>query len=460
MDDSISRFWDKYIDKTVGCGVPDTALRWYVKHVEAFIKSHSGRRLADLGAADITKYLEEIGRNPDLPDWRFRQIVDAIRILYSEMISNQWASDFNWGAWMNDARELGAEHATLARIADVQVSVESRVARTPGNGATKQCVQQFPELFERLVAEIRLRDYSIRTEQAYAEWIARFLLFSKCRAMDKILPDLIAPYLEYLAVKRNVAANTQKQALNALVFLFRHVLKIPVDDCIDFSRAKKPRRLPVVLSRNEIGHLLSGINNELHHIMASLLYGAGLRLIECIRLRVSDVDFEYQQITVRNGKGNKDRVVPLPDKLIEPLQHQLEKVRQLHKDDLFAGYGEVHLPFALSRKYPNAAKELRWQYLFPSVKLSADPRTGRVMRHHIHESNLQKSIKKSADEGGLSKKVNCHALRHSFATHLLESGYDIRTVQELLGHADVSTTMIYTHVLNRGGRGVRSPLDV
>jgi integron integrase len=287
----------------------------------------------------------------------------------------------------------------------------------------------------------------------------RFVLFSGFETMDDIQPDRIAAYLEHLAVKRNVAPSTQKQALNALVFMFRHVLKIPLEDHIDFARAKKPRRLPVVLSHGEIKCLLGGIDNELYHTMASLLYGAGLRLIECVRLRVCDVDFDYKQIMVRNGKGNKDRVVPLPDKLIAPLRQQLDKVTNLHDEDIQAGFGEVHLPYALALKYPNAAKELRWQYLFPSVKLSADPRTGKVMRHHIHENNLQKSIKRSADLSGLPKKVNCHALRHSFATHLLESGYDIRTVQELLGHADVSTTMIYTHVLNRGGRGVRSPLD-
>jgi len=304
-----------------------------------------------------------------------------------------------------------------------------------------------------------MRDYSIRTEQTYISWITRFVAFSGFQSVAEIQPDKVAPYLEHLAVKRNVSANTQKLALNALVFMFRHALNISIDDQIDFTRAKKPRRLPVVLSRNEINQLLSGIDNALHHTMASLLYGAGLRLIECVRLRVSDIDFEYRQIVVRNGKGNKDRVVPLPEKLVIPIQQQLDRVRSVHEEDLQAGFGEVHLPHALARKYPNAPKELRWQYLFPSVRLSADPRTGKVMRHHIHENNLQKSIKKSADRNGLPKKVNCHALRHSFATHLLESGYDIRTVQELLGHADVSTTMIYTHVLNRGGRGVRSPLD-
>ena len=459
MDDSATRFWDKYIDKTVSCNVPEGARRWYVVHVEAFIKAHPEARLAELGPADITKYLEVIGRKPDLADWRYRQIVDALRILYTEIIHSDWASGFNWQTWANDSRELGVEHATLARTAVVRTSATASDLRTPRDSAVQKGEQRFPELFERIIVEIRVRNYSIRTEQAYVQWVARFLLFSKFKSTDEIQPERIASYLEHLVVKRNVAVSTQKQALNALVFLFRQVLKISVDNCIDFARAKKPRRVPVVLSRIEMSKLLNGITNELHHTMASLLYGAGLRLIECIRLRVCDVDFEYQQIIVRNGKGNKDRVVPLPEKLVTALQLQLDKVRQLHNDDLLAGFGEVHLPYALARKYPNAAKELRWQYLFPSVKLSADPRTGKVMRHHIHESNLQKSVKRSSDLNGLSKKVNCHALRHSFATHLLEAGYDIRTLQELLGHADVSTTMIYTHVLNRGGRGVKSPLD-
>ena len=217
--------------------------------------------------------------------------------------------------------------------------------------------------------------------------------------------------------------------------------------------------LPVVLSRDEVIRLLNEISHELHCTMASLMYGTGMRLMECVRLRVCDIDFDYGQIIIRNGKCKKDRVVPLPEKLVDKLKRQIDNIAVTHEKDIVAGHGEVYLPGALSTKYPNAAKELRWQYIFPSVKLSVDPRSGKVMRHHLHENNIQKSVKKTADEIGLNKKVNCHALRHSFATHLLESGYDIRTVQELLGHADVSTTMIYTHVLNKGGRGVRSPLD-
>jgi integron integrase len=356
---------------------------------------------------------------------------------------------------MQDARDLPENHATIARISGHQAEVTS--ARSKVN--IDVCKQRFANMFERLIAEIRSRQYSIRTEQAYSDWILRFLLFTSVCSEHEITVDKISIFIEYLAVKRNVSASTQSQALNALVFLFRHVLKRELDEDINFQRAKKPKRLPVVLSRGEVNDLLAGVAHDIHRLMASLMYGAGLRLMECVRLRVCDIDFDYGQIIVRAGKGNKDRVVPLPASLIDSLSTQVANVVRLHKNDLAAGYGEVVLPGALAKKYKNAAKEPRWQYLFPSVKLSTDPRSKKVMRHHLHENNIQKSVKKSADLIGLTKKVSCHALRHSFATHLLESGYDIRTVQELLGHADVSTTMIYTHVLNIGGRGVKSPLD-
>jgi integron integrase len=305
---------------------------------------------------------------------------------------------------------------------------------------------------------LRRRKYSIRTEQAYEAWVCRFILFCDNRDPSEVSAERIRAFLEDLAVRSQVSASTQSQALNALVFLYKQVLGQSLDELNDFTRAKRPKRLPVVLERSEVARLLTGIEGT-QHVMTALLYGTGMRLMECVRLRVQDIDFEYRQILVRNGKGQKDRVVPLPARLEEPLQKQLLKVRALHEQDLAQGYGEVFLPDALARKWPNAPKEWIWQYVFPSGRLSVDPRSGKTRRHHVHENGLQKAIKAAAQHAGIAKKVNCHCLRHSFATHLLEAGYDIRTLQELLGHADVSTTMIYTHVLNRGGKAVRSPLD-
>lgn len=459
MDDAASRFWDKYILKTTSYNVLESARRWYVRHAEVFIKAQSGRRLTTLTADDIERYLKEKGRSEKLADWQFRQMVDALRILFIGVVSSAWADKFDWSGWQADARELPADHATIARRAIKGDHSKTLSDSAPSDKAVNQFRLRFPELYSRFIAVIRGLQYSIRTEKTYLFWVARFVLHGRFRTADEIQPDRIAPYLEHLAVNRNVAPNTQSVALNAFIFFYRHILRLEVEGKLNYKRATKPRRLPVVLSVDEINRLLRGIDNALYRLMASLPYGSGLRLMECIRLRICDLDFDYKQIIVRDGKGKKDRVVPMPESLIASLKEQLEKVRSLHDEDLEAGYGEVHLPYALARKYPSAAKEFRWQYAFPSVRISIDPRTKKAMRYHIHENNLQKWVKKSSDKSGLPKKVNCHALRHSFATHLLQAGYDIRTVQELLGHADVSTTMIYTHVLNRGGRGVRSPLD-
>jgi integron integrase len=318
----------------------------------------------------------------------------------------------------------------------------------------------FPTHRDRMIAEIHVRQYSIRTEQSYLGWLARLVAHHGMRDPASLNESEIAAYLEYLVVERRVSRSTQAQALNALVFFYKHVLKYEHLDLGVFAQSKKPRRLPVVLTRDDTQRLLSDIGHPSMQLMANLLYGCGLRLMECVRLRVLDIDFGYRHILVRNTKGSKDRIVPLPKALNKALREQLRRVEALHRTDLENGFGSVYLPDALSRKYPNAARELKWQYVFPSSKISADPRSGEARRHHIHENGLQKYIKLAADRQGLNKKINCHTLRHSFATHLLESGYDIRTVQELLGHADVSTTMIYTHVLNRPGVTVTSPLDI
>ncbi len=313
-------------------------------------------------------------------------------------------------------------------------------------------------ILEQLLVELRTRRYSIRTEQSYESWVTRFISFNENREPEKLGSGEVVSFLQHLAVQRNVAESTQNQALNALVFFYDKVLKQPLGDIGNFVRAKRPKRLPVVLTRSEVTKILEQMTGR-QKLMASLLYGTGMRLMDCIRLRVQDIDFGYRQIVIRDGKGKKDRVVPLPERLVEDLKAHLELVHETHKSDLEKGLGETYLPDALDRKYPNAAKEWGWQYVFPSGRLSVDPRSGKTGRHHIHENGLQKAIKKAASQANMTKRVNCHALRHSFATHLLESGYDIRTVQELLGHADVSTTMIYTHVLNRGSKGVQSPLD-
>jgi len=340
--DAVARFWRKYLIALMKSGVKESAVKWYVRHAEAYVKASAGRRIGTHSAADVEAWLGGRGRMDGMAAWH-------------------------------------------------------------GAGQVKA-------------------------------------------------------FLQALAVVGRVAASTQNQALNALVFFYDQVLEQPLGELGAFARAKRPQRLPVVLSRDEVMRLLTGLHG-MHATMGALLYGTGMRLMECVRLRVKDVDFGYGQIVVRDGKGQKDRVVPLPVRLVEPLRAHLEKMRGLHRDDLVLGAGAVFLPDALARKYPNAAREWGWQYVFPASRLAADPRDGTVRRHHLHETSLQKAVRAATRAAGIEKPVSCHALRHSFATHMLEGGYDIRTVQELLGHSDVKTTMIYTHVLNRGGLGVVSPLD-
>ena len=315
-----------------------------------------------------------------------------------------------------------------------------------------------PRLLDRLRDRIRLKHYSIRTEKAYLDWNRRFILFHNKKHPRNMGTQEVEQFLTYLAVNGRVASSTQNQALSAILFMYKEVLKIELPWLSDVTRAKRPEKIPLVFSKNETRKLLANLDGT-YWIMAHLLYGAGLRLMECLRLRVKDVDFDMNQITVRDGKGKKDRVTMLPEIVKLHLQQHLEKVIIIHKQDLSEGYGEVYLPYALERKYPRANKEWGWQYVFPSRKRSLDPRSNKIRRHHINEQSLQRTVKKAIRTIKLIKPGSCHTLRHSFATHLLEAGYDIRTVQELLGHKDVRTTMIYTHVLNKGGQGVISPSD-
>jgi integron integrase len=305
---------------------------------------------------------------------------------------------------------------------------------------------------------IRVKHYSIRTESAYVDWARRFILFHHKRHPREMGAPEVEAFLTHLAVERNVSASTQNQAKAALLFLYREVLQMDLPWLSDVTAAHVSQRLPVVLTPREVRALLHELNGTMW-LIASLLYGTGMRVMEGLRLRVKDIEFERREIIIREGKGDKDRITMLPENLIQPLRDQLEKARQLHNKDLAAGLGDVYLPNALAVKYPKAGVSWGWQYILPSPVLSIDPRTGLQRRHHIYEQSVQKAVKEAARRVGMVKSCTPHVLRHSFATHLLQSGYDIRTVQELLGHSDVSTTMIYTHVLNRGGKGVISPLD-
>jgi integron integrase len=453
---AIRRFWENYEAELRGRGIKEAVIHWYVVRLKDYLSQGSEKKLAQHTPADVENYFKKKGRDKGIQSWQFHQIVHGLQILFQAIVKPKWYPDFRWDYWLASARDLERDHATIARDYPLRpLSSDLEVAKDRDKYA-----DQYASLLNRIRDEIRRRHYSIRTEKTYLDWALRYISFHRGRDPVETGAAGVVSFLEYLAVGRGVAASTQNQALNALVFLYNQVILQPLEQMAEFTRAKKPRKLPVVLSVPEVRKLFGVISDETHALMTGLLYGSGLRLMECIRLRVQDADFDYNQIIVRDGKGQKDRVVPMPEKYRQSLRDQLEKAQQMHTEDIEMGYGEVYLPEALSRKYPNAAKEWKWQYVFPSGRLSIDPRTKKARRHHIHENTLQRSIKKAATVAGITKRVNCHAMRHSFATHLLENGTDIRTVQELMGHADVSTTMIYTHVLNRPGLSVTSPADL
>lgn len=454
--DPASRFFANYLKLLRKHAIPEKQMRWYVKHVEGFIKAQNGRKIKTLSAADINDYFGVIGRQNRLSGWQFRQHIAAVKILYCDLLASAPGRDVDWQYWEDSARELEVEHPTVAR----QLTPEelSYVKQRRGGGPLNAVRSAHHDILVKFTTEVRRRGYSYRTEQTYEQWICRFLLFCGDRSFADNRAQSVKSFLEDLVIRKNISASTQNQALNALVFLYDKVLGEKLGELDDYARSKRPRNMPVVLTRAEITALLEHLDGT-HRLLASLLSGTGMRLSEGLRLRVQDIDFGYQRIHVHQAKGKKDRFVPLPAKLVDTLHAQIDAVQQIHVKDLAAGYGEVVLPDALQHKYPNAGRDLKWQFLFPAGRLAVDPYGGAIRRHHLHESALQKAVQRAAAACGINKRVGCHTLRHSFATHLLEANYDIRTVQELLGHADVSTTMIYTHVLNRPGHGVLSPLD-
>ena len=450
MSDKENAFWGKYAETLLKYRVEGHNAEWHIRRAQEFVYGLDGLKLYDVDSAYFDSYLDVIGRTPEMNVWQLKQVIYALRILFLEMTPLEWPAAYDWEGRLAACEELDPEHPTLAR--------EIPLASPPRPTHERcQLAEETLTHVERIKEVVRVRGMSIRTEQTYVGWAKRFAQYCGGRFPEDGLK--VRDYLEYLALERKVAPSTQAQALNALVFLYGHVLELELGDLGAYRRPVRKRRLPVVLSRGETSTLLEAMRGH-HALMASLLYGAGMRLMECVRLRVKDIDFDNGYIMVVDGKGGKDRRVPLPERLVGDLQAHLAKGRQLHEADLKAGFGSVFIPESLARKYPNACREWAWHYVFPAARISQDPRTKVKRRHHINENGLQKAIKTAAGKAGISKRVSCHTLRHSFATHLLESGSDIRTVQELLGHADVSTTMIYTHVLNRPGLTSGSPLDL
>jgi len=318
---------------------------------------------------------------------------------------------------------------------------------------------QSPKLLDRVRQTCRRRQYSYHTEKAYVRWVTRFVRFHDTTHPRRLDEDDIRAFLNHLASDRNVAASTQNQALSALLFLYEQVLGVELDDIGPLDRVDRPKRLPTVLSRDEVQRLFSALSSGPNRLVVHLLYGSGLRLSEALRLRIKELDFDHSRIHVRDGKGGKDRTTVLPERLHDPLRRHLKTVRAQHENDCAEGMGGVYLPDAIEEKYPNAATEWRWQYVFPSTQLSEDPRSGAVRRHHRSDSAVQRAVKKAADAAEIEKRATCHTLRHSFATHLLQDGTDVRTIQRLLGHKELRTTMQYVHVLEQSGEGITSPLD-
>ena len=443
--------WQKYLDLLNRKRIPEQQQRWYVKRVEDFLKQHPGKRKREFFPADIEKYFQLQSRDSSLTAWQYRQMVDALQLLFVDLTATSLSKTVDWGYWKEAFIEYNPAKSHLSKeISPEVVAADYSAVKFPDGS-------DYDGVLKAMARLIRSRHYSIRTEQSYLDWVSRFLHSTGGKSVFSINRSDVENFLSDLAVNRNVAVKTQNSALSAIVFLLTQVLERPKEE-FDFRHAKKPRKLPTVLSVPEMQLLLSSLSGK-YQLMAGLMYGTGLRIMECMRLRVKDVDFDYQQIVVRDGKGAKDRVVPLPTMFEQLLKDQIDEVAVLHEKDLKKGAGRVYLPGALDRKYCNAATELIWQYVFPAGKLSVDPRTGLTRRHHAHESSLQKAIRSAAVTAKIPKKVSSHTLRHSFATYLLQTGHDIRTVQELLGHADVNTTMIYTHVLNKPGVTVQSPVD-
>jgi integron integrase len=407
--------------------IPDDKTKFYIHWVRRFLKS-CNYQLENINAERVSQYLDSLDSDEKVANWQVKQAADAV-ILYVEQYLKK----------------------PLKQI--IPLAEDSR-----STSADQKASLSWEQTLEEAKNVIRLRHYSLSTERTYLGWIARFKTYVRDREPHLLEPDDVKKYLTHLALHGRVSASTQNQAFNALLFLYRHILHMEMDDLTSVVRAKRRMNLPTVLSRDEVKKLLSFLDGA-HLLMAQFMYGCGLRLMECLRLRIKDVDLENDLLMVRSGKGEKDRALMIPEKIKEEIAKHVASVKEIYEQDVRIGYGEVSLPDALEKKYPGAAREWVWQWVFPAEKLSVDPRTGKVMRWHIHPAAIQRAVKEAVMKAGVPKMASCHTLRHSFATHLLEAGHNIRTIQELLGHKHVNTTMIYTHVIRKKPSEIRSPLD-
>lgn len=441
--------WEEYKSTVESHVKSQKVVAFYLYWAKNLGKTFRGQPLSILSGDDVQSYLNLMITQNKYQVWQLEQANDAFRLLFAECFAAPWAKP--WPVRVPDCVESPPSEKALPTKPTYLNDFKDTINY---NGVDLRC----PGLLGRTRTVLRTLHYAYKTEKTYLEWICRYVNFIGLNDPANSGVNEVKEYLEYLATQREVAGNTQRQALNAIVFLYTKVLEKPLGDIGAYEKPKKPQRLPVVFTPDEVDQVLQAITGT-PGLMAGLLYGSGLRLAECVRLRVKDVDFTRQQLLIR-GKGDKDRVTVLPTRFQQPLQDHLSRVKELHEADLKNGHGEVYMPTSLVRKYPKTNQEWGWQYVFPSANLSVDPRGGKVRRHHLNETTIQKAVKRAVRETGLTRQGSCHTLRHSFATHLLESGYDIRTVQELLGHSDVSTTMIYTHVLNRPGISVKSPADM
>ena len=451
----VAKPWVKRLLAGQGFHLTDERQFWWSVHLETFLRDIRKRGPEIPLEQLVADYLAGLRLDqPPPPDWRQDQIRMALEVFVRGIEHWHWETDDHGRPTPRFRLKCSVDHPGPSAA---PVSASDPAARPP-IVRSQPLPGSAQEMVDRMRREIRLAHYSWRTEQSYTEAVSRFLEHFPTVAPEALTDAHVKTYLEHLAVERTVSASTQNHAFSAILFLFRRILGHDLGPMGDTLRAKRPRRLPVVLSREEIARLFA-VTQGTNGLMIQLLYGTGVRLMECMQLRVKEVDFERNQILVRAGKGNKDRVVMLPDRLRDPLQSHLARLKGLFASDREADYAGVWLPDALGVKYPNAGKEWGWQWVFPSAQLSVDPRSGVMRRHHLHENARQKAMKAAVAAAGIIKPATCHTLRHSFATHLLESGVDIRTVQDLLGHNYVETTQIYTHVMQKPGLGVKSPLD-